>query len=67
MEKGKTLLSLLRAEIMGERAEILSDFIEISALMNMAKKQDFLQVLFVETCQSIGFDRWTVAYHPPRQ
>ena len=45
MEKGKMLLSLLRAEIMGERAEILSDFIEISALMNMAKKQDFLHVI----------------------
>ena len=45
MEKGKMLLSLLRAEIMGERAEILSDFIVISALMNMAKKQDFLHVI----------------------
>ena len=45
MEREAMLLSLLRSEILGERAEILSDFAEISALMNMAKKQDFLHVI----------------------
>lgn len=39
------LLSLLRSEVMGERAEILSDFAEISAVLQMAKKQDFLHVI----------------------
>ena len=44
MKSTEMLLSLLRSEIMGEKMEIPSDFAEISAVMNMAKKQDFLHV-----------------------
>ena len=45
MEMQKMLLSLLRSEVMGEAAEISADFELISAVMQMAKKQDLLHVI----------------------
>ena len=45
MEREAMLLSLLRSEILGEKAGVYADFAEISAVMKMAKKQDFLHVI----------------------